>query len=62
MKEVTKQQRRQLMPICSKWIDEMRQEFGADQIVYIKASENGQAIEWGAQQVREPGEDMEAAA
>jgi hypothetical protein len=43
---LTREQRRELMPICTKWIDEMREAFGADQIVYIKASESGHQVEW----------------
>jgi hypothetical protein len=43
---VTKEERRELMPICTAWIDEMREAFEPENIVFIKASENGIEVEW----------------
>jgi hypothetical protein len=41
-----KDQRRASMPIVTAFVDDIRKHFGADSIVAIKASENGQKIEW----------------
>lgn len=45
MKPTSKDERRALMPECSKFIDDMRENFG--DLVSIKAEENGQVVEWG---------------
>lgn len=42
---MTKDERRQAMPIVTAWIDEMRELFGP--IPYISARENGVSVEWG---------------
>ena len=43
---MTREERKAAMPKCSKFIDEMRKDFG--ELVYIKASENGFSVEWGS--------------
>jgi hypothetical protein len=48
---MTKEERRKAMPLASVFIDDLRENLGADQVVYIKASENGHEIEWGENQV-----------
>ena len=45
MKPLTKEERRALMPECSKFIDDMREHFG--DLVGIEADENGQSVKWG---------------
>lgn len=42
---MTREELRAAMPLCTKFIDEIRKEFG--EVVYIKAQENGHEIEWG---------------
>jgi hypothetical protein len=42
---VTREERREAMPECTAFIDDMRAHFGEP--AYIKASENGHEIEWG---------------
>lgn len=44
MSNLTKEKRRQLMPECTKFIDEFRSVFG--ELNYIKAEENGHSVEW----------------
>ena len=44
MKPVSKEERRAMMPECSKFIDDMRNQF---EVIGISASENGQTVEWG---------------
>ena len=43
---MTREERKLAMPLSSAFVEEMRKEFG--ELVYIKASENGHSIEWGA--------------
>jgi hypothetical protein len=45
---VTKQERREAMPLVTEFIDEIRESFGADAIERIVAEENGHRIEWSA--------------
>ena len=42
---MTKEERRKLMPESTKFIDDMRENFG--ELVGIKAEENGHVVEWG---------------
>jgi peptidase E len=52
MSDMSKQQRRAAMPIVTAFVDDIRKHFGVDAIVAIKASENGQKIEWRKQTER----------
>lgn len=45
MKPITKEERRALMPESTKFIDDMRENFG--ELVGIEAEENGQSVKWG---------------
>ncbi len=57
MKPITKEERRALMPECSKFIDDMRNEF---EVIGISASENGQSVEWASCEIgRDWGECVE---
>jgi len=42
---MTKEERREAMPLSSAFIDEMRSLFG--EITAISAEENGQSVKWG---------------
>lgn len=55
---MTKAERRQLMPECTKFLDDMREHFGAP--LYIHAQENGHEVEWGSGDVGKPRENVEA--
>lgn len=44
---MTQEERRQKMPLCTSHIDGIRKAFGAENVVYIKAQENGLSVEWG---------------
>jgi hypothetical protein len=46
----SKMKNRQAFPLCTAFIDWVRSEVGADQVKYIKATENGFSIEWGERQ------------
>jgi hypothetical protein len=48
---MTREERRRAMPESSKFIDWIRSEVGNDQVVFIKAQENGHSIEWGERQM-----------
>lgn len=43
---MTKEERRKLMPWTTAIIDDLREQFGPNAIVMIKAKENGQVIKW----------------
>jgi hypothetical protein len=45
---VTKEQRRKAMPETSAFIDDIRQHFGSESIVYISAKEGNEEITWEA--------------
>lgn len=42
---MTKAERRQLMPVSSEIIDDLRQNFG--EVTYIHATENSHEVQWG---------------
>ena len=48
---MTKEERREAMPLCSAFIDDLREHFGDP--AYIKASEGGHSVEWGVSEVRQ---------
>jgi hypothetical protein len=45
---MTKQERRKAMPETSAFIDNIRQHFGSESIVYISAKEGNEEITWQA--------------
>lgn len=45
--KLSKRERRQAMPICTAFIDEMRENFG--ELAGIEAEENGQTVKWGVE-------------
>jgi hypothetical protein len=48
MAPLTKEQRREQMPICTKFVDDMREQFG--ELSFIQAEENGLSVTWGVRQ------------
>lgn len=44
---MTREEMRKAMPICTAFIDDLRQAFGRENIVGIHAEENGLQVEWG---------------
>lgn len=48
---ISVEERRKKMPFCTSVIDDLRSAFGANEVVYINAKENGQSVEWGQKQV-----------
>jgi hypothetical protein len=48
---MTKTERREAMPIATSFVDDIREAFGEP--AFIKATENGHAIQWGERQVPE---------
>lgn len=45
---MTREERREKMPICTKFVDDMREHFG--ELSFIQAEENGLSITWGVKQ------------
>ena len=45
MSAISKDERRALMPESTKFIDDMRENFG--ELIGIEAEENGQVVKWG---------------
>jgi hypothetical protein len=45
---MTKEERREAMPICTKFVDDMREQFG--ELSFIQAEENGLSVTWGVKQ------------
>lgn len=45
---LSKEERREQMPICTKFVDDMREQFG--ELSFIQAEENGLSITWGVKQ------------
>lgn len=43
---MTKEERREAMPLVTEFIDEIREQLGPDAIVRIVATENGHRVEW----------------
>lgn len=43
---MTRAELRAAMPECAAFIDWVREEFGADSVIAIRARENGNAVEW----------------
>ena len=48
---MTRAELRNAMPESTKFIDDIRQAFGQENIVAIRASENGQTVEWSTKRV-----------
>lgn len=43
---MTKEERREAMPLVTEFVDDIVSAFGSESIQSIKASENGHVIEW----------------